>query len=378
MANTLTNLIPDAYVALDVVSRELTGFIPSVTRDATADRVAKNQTVRSFVTPSNSAAGDITPSMTSPVAADQTISNVGITITKERFAPFSWTGEEEYAMDQGPGYLNIRQDQIAQAIRTLVNEVEGDIYDAAVDGVSRAHGTSGTTPFASHLGASANAKKILDDNGAPLTNRSLILNTTAGAELRKNTTLVNVSDAGTSATLRDGELLNLHGFSVKESAKVEDVTIGTGSSYLINNGSGYAKGATSLTLDGGSGTIVAGDIITIGNFKYGVKTALAANVVVIQEPGLQEAVADNAAVTVNAISPRNIAMSQNAVVLATRLPSAPRDGDQALGREVVTDPRTGMSLEFVKWPGYDMNVYHVRAAWGVKVLKPEHIAALLG
>jgi len=378
MANTLNNLIPDAYVALDVVSRELTGFIPSVTRDATADRVAKDQTVRSFVTPSNSAAGDITPSMTSPVAAEQTISNVGITITKERFAPFSWTGEEEYAMDQGPGYLNIRQDQIAQAIRTLVNEVEGDIYDAAKVAVSRAHGTSGTTPFGSHLGASANAKKILDDNGAPLTNRCLILNTTAGAELRKNTTLVNVSDAGTSATLRDGELLNLHGFSVKESSKVEDVTSGTGANYLINNGSGYAKGATSLTLDGGSGTILAGDVITIGNFKYGVKTALAANVVVIEAPGLMEAVADNAAVTVNATSPRNIAMSRNAVVLATRLPSAPRDGDQALGREVVTDPRTGMSLEFVKWPGYDMNVYHVRAAWGVKVLKPEHIAALLG
>lgn len=376
MANTLTNLIPDAYVALDVVSRELTGFIPSVTRDATADRVAKNQTVRSFVTPSNSAAGDITPSMTSPVAANQTISNVGITIAKERFAPFSWTGEEEYAMDQGPGYLNIRQDQIAQAIRTLVNEVEGDIYDAAKVAVSRAHGTSGTTPFSSHLGASANAKKILDDNGAPLTNRSLIINTTAGAELRKNTTLVNVSDAGTSATLRDGELLNLHGFSVKESAKVEDVTSGDGSSYLINGA--LAKGATSLTLDTGSGTILAGDIITIGNFKYGVKTALAANVVVIEAPGLMEAVANNTAVAVNATSPRNIAMSQNAVVLATRLPSAPRDGDQALGREVITDPRTGMSLEFVKWPGYDMNVYHVRAAWGVKVLKPEHIAALLG
>jgi len=376
MANTLTNLIPDAYVALDVVSRELTGFIPSVTRDATADRVAKNQTVRSFVTPANAAAGDITPSMTAPSASDQTISNVGITITKERFAPFSWTGEEEYAMDQGPGYLNIRQDQIAQAIRALVNEVEGDIYDAAVDGVSRAHGTSGTTPFASNLGASAHAKQILDDNGAPLNNRSLILNTTAGVNLRKNTTLVNVSDSGSSATLRDGELLNLHGFSVKESAKVQDVTIGTGSSKTIDGA--LAKGATSLTLADGSGTILAGDILTIGNFKYGVKTALAGNVVVINEPGLQEAVANDATVTVNAISPRNIAMSQNAVVLATRLPVAPKDGDQALGREVITDPRTGMSLEFVKWPGYDMNVYHVRAAWGVKVLKPEHIAALLG
>ena len=47
MANTLTNLIPDAYAALDVVSRELTGAIPGVQRDASADRLATNQTLRS-------------------------------------------------------------------------------------------------------------------------------------------------------------------------------------------------------------------------------------------------------------------------------------------------------------------------------------------
>jgi hypothetical protein len=39
MGNTLTGLIPDAYVALDVVSRELTGFVESVMRDPKADRL---------------------------------------------------------------------------------------------------------------------------------------------------------------------------------------------------------------------------------------------------------------------------------------------------------------------------------------------------
>ena len=43
MADTITDLVPDLYSALDVVSRELVGMIPSVTLDAKASSAAKNQ-----------------------------------------------------------------------------------------------------------------------------------------------------------------------------------------------------------------------------------------------------------------------------------------------------------------------------------------------
>ena len=376
MANTLTNLIPDAYVALDVVSRELTGFLSSVTRDATADRVAEGQSVRSFIAPKNSAAGDISPSMTAPSAADQTIGNVAITIQKQRFAPFSWTGEEEYAVDQGPGYLNIRQAQIAQAIRTLVNEMEKQVYDIAAPDVSRSTGTAAGSPFGSNLNELTELKKILDDNGAPATNRSLIIGTDDGAILRQKTQLTNVNQAGDNATLRDGELLNLFGFSVKESAQISSIADSGVTGTKINKAAGFAAGDTELIIDSGSGAISAGDIVTIGNFNYGVAAATT-TLLTLNSPGLQEAVADNATVTVVADSSRLLGFSQDAICLATRLPQAPQDGDQALGRETVTDPRSGISFEFVKWPGYDMNTYHVRASYGVSVISPEHVGAIL-
>src|SRR5215208_8015389 len=131
MANTLTSLIPDAYAALDVVSRELTGFIPSVARDPSADEVALGQTLRVQQTPANADGFDVTAAMALPSAAYQTIGNKGLTISKSRAFPFSWTGEEQKAMDKGPRFLTIKQDQIAQAMRAGVNEMETDIALAA-------------------------------------------------------------------------------------------------------------------------------------------------------------------------------------------------------------------------------------------------------
>jgi hypothetical protein len=375
MPNTLTNLIPNVYAALDVVSRELVGALPGVTRDASADRVASNQTLRIPQTPTN-VASNYTPSMSMPSDVDQTIGNAALTLTKNRFSAFAWTGEEIYAMDQGPGFLNLQQQQIAQAFRVLVNEMEQDVCLALAQGASRAFGTSGTTPFGSNLGDSAQVRKILDDNGAPGAGRSLVVNTSAGAALRTLGQLTRANEAGTTMTMRDGELLNLQGFSVRESAQINNATAGTGASYLVNGA--LVRGATTITVDTGTGTILAGDIVTIGNDKYVVRTALSGGSFTIAAPGLVANVADNTAVTVNATSARNLAFSSDAIVLATRVPVFPAQGDLAIDNEIITDPRTGISFDLRVYPGDGMVLYRLHALWGWVVAKPQHAALLLG
>jgi len=377
MSNTLTNLIPDVYAALNVVSRELVGFIPAVSRDSSADRVALNQTLRLPIAPANAAGADYTPAMSLPSASDQTFTNESLTITKSRKFPFSWTGEEQRGMDAGPGYLTLKQQQIAEAIRAACNEIEVDCAAAFRKASSRAYGTAGTTPFASDLSDTANVAKILDDNGAPQTGRSLVLNTTATAKLRTLTQLTKANEAGSSDLLRQGVLMDVHGFAFRQSAQLSSVTKGTGTSYVVNGA--HAAGSTSIVIKTGSGTVLAGDVVTINSQKYVVKTGVAAaGTIVINKPGLLAAAADGDTVTIGNNFTPSVAFTRNAFLLATRIPQAPQERDLAIMKEIITDPVSGLSFELAVYPGYGMVVYEIRICWGVTGVKPEHAAILLG
>ena len=379
MANTLTALIPSLYAALDVVSRELVGAIPCATLDATATRAAVGQTVISFATPAVTAT-NITPGVTPPNDGDQNIANTSLVISKARRVPFRWNGEEELGLNNnGAGFAAIRGGQIQQAIRTLVNEMEVDVVNAARVGSSRATGTAGSTPFATNLSDPAQLRKILDDNGAPM-DRCLIIDTTSGAALRTLAQLTKANEAGTTVTMRDGQLLDLHGFSIHESNGVGVNIKGTGAGYTTDT-AGYSAGATSINLITGAGTVLAGDVITFAGDvnKYVVATALTTGVVVIGLPGLRVAIPSAAtAVTVGNSYTGNIGFSRSSLILATRAPALPNGGDLAVDRMTITDPRSGISFEIAQYNQYRQVQYEMSAVWGVRNIKSAHSALLAG
>jgi hypothetical protein len=381
MGATLTNLIPTLYSNLDVVSRELVGFIPAVTLDAQASRAAVNQSVRSFVAPAASA-GNITAGVTPPNDGDQTIGDMEIKITKARRVPIRWTGEEERG--SGPAAAAIQGAQIQQAIRTLVNEIEADIAALYLDS-SRAAGTAGTTPFgtAGDYSAASLTRKILADNGSPLSDMQLVLDTAAGANLRGKQ--ASSSQEFGDSMLRQGVLLDINGMMVRESGQVKTHTKGTAANATTNT-AGYAVGATTITLaSAGTGTIVAGDVITFAGDtnQYVVMTGDTdvsnGGSIVLEPTGLRQAIPASAtAITVTASSVRNMGFSRSAIILAQRLPALPASGDLASDRTSITDPRSGLSFEVALYPQYRQMQWEISCCWGVKVVKPEHVALLLG
>lgn len=380
MANVLTNLIPDLYQGLDEVSRELVGYIPSVARNSSAERAALGENVYVPISTALSSS-DVVPGMTVPEPTDFQIDGTNIVITKSKAVSFGLDGEEYKGLNNGIGAENILGENFKQALRSLTNEIESDIAAEAAANASRATGTAGTTPFATNLKDAALVRKILDDNGAPLADRSLIIGTDAGVNLRSLTQLTNVGDAGTSMTLRQGEMLPLFGLSVKESAAVSEVEIGDAAGVTLTESE---IGATKLKMKAGtSGSLKAGDIITIAgdSNKYVVSKGVAAGANAefeIAAPGLRMKAADGSAVTVGAKSVRNVAFTRNAIQLVTRAPALPGGRDAAVDSYMLTDPRSGLAFEVRVYNGYRKMRAEVACAWGVKAIKPAHIAALLG
>lgn len=386
MANTLTNLIPTAYAALDNVSRELVGLIPAVTRDATVERAAVGQTVRSPVAPAVST-GNITPGVTPPDDGDQTIGSVSLSISKAKRVPIRWNGEEQRGLNNGgPGVGSILQDQFQQAFRALANEAEADLA-ALYASASRSYGVGTTVPFgtAGDYSDASNVLKILLDNGAQSMDRHLILNTGAGANLRGKQGGRGVDAEGTDRILRQGVLMDIHGFAVRESAQIKTHTKGTASG-ATTNAAGYAVGATTITLAlAGTGTIVAGDSITFtGDTNQYLVVSGDADVsnggtITIAAPGLRQAIPAAATnITVSATGPRSMAFTRDAIVLAHRLPALPEGGDLAVDRQVVQDPVSGLAFEIAMYAQYRQMQIEVSAAWGVACVKPENLALLLG
>ena len=293
--NTLTNLIPSMYAELDVVSRELVGLIPAVTLDASLARGQIGQSIYSPVSPSSAASVTITPAMAIPVEADQVIGNVEFKLTKAKAQPFSWDGNEQRGLNTGAGAQSVLRGQFAQAVRALTNEIEEDLASLQST-FSRAYGTAGTAPFgtANDFTDASNVLRILKDNGAPLSDNQLVINTTAGASFLGKQGTYNTQ--GDSNILRQGVFSTLAGMDVRESGLIVTQTAGSFTAGTLTSAV-RAKGATALvtTADYSAG-LALGDIITLaheGGINQYVVQSVSASAITIAAPIFRDCAADH-------------------------------------------------------------------------------------
>ena len=375
MANsqTLTGFTELIYQARDIVCREPVGFASSVLVNSGSEGVSLNGTVKSFVAGQPTLNTDHTPAMTVPAGDDMTSTVEEMTIGQVARINIPLKGETVRQLENTVGRENFVKNVLAQGIRKIVNAIEAHIGTVAKNGASRALGTAGTTPFASAHSLIPQVNQILTDNGAPNDGqRSLVVSTSAGTNLKLLSHIYKVNESGSAETLRNGTLLDIDGVAIKTSAGVASHTKGTGTSYLVNQ-TGLATDSTSVTIDTGSGTIVAGDVVTFASgagsgYNYIVETGVAAaGTIVLGNPGLRGAIADNNAITVGNSYTGNVLFHRSAIELAIRPPAMPDGGDIAEDRMTVVDPVSGLVFEVALYKGYGMNLMEIVCYYQAKV-----------
>lgn len=390
MANTLTltSIAENIFRARDTVSREAIGFIPSVLINSDTAEVSINGTVNSIRTSQPTLNTSYTPAMTIPAGDDQTLAVDTLTIGQVANVKIPIRGEDAKKLENVGSYQQAVDDMFAQAFRTIGNAIETHVGSVARLGASRAYGTSGTNPFASTLAGTAQIGKILTDNGAPLVDRRLVIDTSAGAALRTLTQLTKANEAGTDDVLRRGTLLDIHGFPIRESAGVGTTTAGTMASATTSNAA-LTVGQTVLPLaTAGTGVVAAGDVITLANdtnqyvvaaVSFAGANPASGDTITIAEPGIRIAQsAATRAITVTAAYAANVGFHKNAIELVLRPPAQPAGGDAARDRMVIKDDVSGLVYSIGLYLGYGMNMFDITTFYQGKVWKPAHVALLKG
>ena len=380
----------DIFLGLKEVSNEPTGFIQSVNTNTGAEVAAIGDQIK---IPSGTA-GEVEDTPVGYGAIKESSSDVGagtMEITESKTVTIDWKGEQQKTVMNSGSLGTILSMQFADAFRKLRNAIETATYIAACNGASRAYGTPGTTPFGvkDDMSDLANLQGILDANGAPDTNRTVILSPAAKVNLlSKQMNMIKVNESGSEATLRTGIIMPTYGFNVRSSAAAsrrnKHSTSLAGTSMAINSSTGFKAGATQLAVDGVTTVAKAGDVITIGTAadKYVIGEGSTATKIVLNPKGIVADVADDDKIQAAGDYIASVALHRNAVALAIRPPAVPEFNgskmDNALAREYVTDPLTNITYEIAVYGGQRQLQFQVSVAWGVKAVNGEFIALLLG
>lgn len=376
MPNTLTALQPILFSAAQQVSAEPFGVVSAITTSFDDKGVTKGDKVKVPVAPTR-AAVDFEPSAVSSTGSDATADDVAVEITHSKKVSWHLTGEQQRSLDNGATSEEWIRQLIAQGMRTLRNGAEVEAAGAIKVGASRATGTAAGDPFGDDLNAMVDVRKILHDNGAPMVDLQMVFDTTDGAALRKLGIIQQADQAGTEEERRTGRLLRQFGFELRESAGISLHTHGTENDAYVTSGS-TAAGARNVALVTGSGTIVAGDVISFAADsanKYVVNSGITEpGTITLGRPGARMTIPTGNATTIAADYTPILAFERSSVVGVMRPPIMP--ANPTMSQMLISDGM-GMTYLMLDIAQYGQRTWELHLAYGFKVVQGEHVAMIL-
>lgn len=193
--------------------------------------------------------------------------SVSLPVTKQKHVGMEFTSKD-LTLDIDDFSTRI----IEPAMAVLASTVEADALTMTRD-VYNQVGTPGSTPT---LKTFLEGRKKLNDNLAPMAQRCALVNTQTSVDIVDSVKGLFQDSKEIAKQYREGMMGRSAGFDWYENTLIEQQAMGAGASYRLNGTT--AEGASSLTVDTGTGSLSKGQKFTIeGVFEVHPETKATTN-----------------------------------------------------------------------------------------------------
>lgn len=357
-----------------------------INKDYSGEAAQKGEVIHVPI-PSKMAAIDVVPSAVAPESPDLDLQTVQIPLDTWKEVPFQMNDNEVAKVMEGVPSM-----QIVEAARALANTVNSSIL-SLYKFVPYAVGTAGTTPFATDLSVAAQARKVLNNNNCPTSDRRIVLDGDAEANAVILPALASYLNSAETNTLREGQIGRKLGFDwfydqqMTEISHVSGTLTGATTSAApvtgarvqgVTNGTVAAAATTGQTVKIGDVFTVAGDKQTYVVTQNATAASSAITIQFSPKPAVQWA--NGTAITLRASHSNNLAFHRDAIALAVRPLK-----DDVFGAEsgqvaymTMTDPVSGIPLRVEYKRENKRSRFSIDLLWGVKLVRPELICRVFG
>lgn len=381
MANTITAVLPK-LLAQGVLALRENAILPRLVNRSYESMAAMKGNVINVPIPSAIDAEDVTPSVTMNSNVNFAPTSAVVTLDFWKEARFHLSDSDAVSVMNGTIPM-----QASEAIKSLGNAIDAYILGKHV-GFFGAAGTAGTTPFATTIGAAGTARKLLNKQLAPMSDRRAVLDADAESNFLQLSNILQVDQRGDQGGIINGTIGRKLGIDWYMDQNVPDYTPGTGwASGFIASTVGGAVGDTTLNIINAtaSGTIKVGDIFSLVADTNSQQYVITANatasstvaVAVSFYPPLKTTVATGATLAVvSATYAANLVFHRDAMAWASR-PLADISG-QGNTIQATVDPVTGVALRLEMSRQNKQTTFSFDVLGGANVIRPELGVKILG
>ena len=327
--------------------------------------------------PSAITAQQVSPSYVAPDDAGVVPTKVSITLDQWWEAPFFLNDKEMLEVIGGTIPM-----QASEAVKSLANKVDGHLL-ALYAQVYSAVGTVGATPFQTDLAPFLDADEKLNNQLAPPDNRYVAINAKAKAAAMSLRAFQDASFRGDQAGILRGDIGEKLGAFWFMDQNIPSHTAGTWNGTGTTTGTN-AAGQGVVNLTGGTGSILAGDIVTFAGdeqqYVASAVTGTGPTTAITVSPNLVTAKSSTEVVTLLGASDTyrvNLNFHRDAFALVSR-PFAAAD-PMGLGTyQSAIDPVSGLALRLEVSRQHKRTRFSYDILYGVKCVRPELACRILG